>query len=136
MRGEASALSNEGLATNRLESLLAKDIAEVRHEIARLARDKKKRFVRHSPSSPCVWQPLTVINPETDLPFTAERAWKYIAELAEMGHPMDEVVLRKPPGEVAYEMKVELATNVPPLYIKFQIKGGNIHGRSFHYSSQ
>jgi hypothetical protein len=117
-------------------SPLANENEDLRREIARLARDKKRRIVPNSPKIPCVWQPLTVTNPESDLPFTSERAWQFIAELIEAGHPIQEVTLEKPMGDTAYVMEVELAPNTTLLYIKVQLKGGQILGRSFHYSTK
>jgi hypothetical protein len=113
---------------------LGKDLEDVRKEIARLARDKRRRFVPNSPEVPCVWQPLKVTSPASDLPFTEPGAWQYIAELVEGGHEIEVITLEKPQGETGYVMIVELTpTN---LYIKVQIKGGKILGRSFHYSTK
>jgi hypothetical protein len=84
---------------------------------------------------PCDWQPLTVVNPDSDLPFTEERAWHYIAELAESGHAIQQIVMKQPPGDRGYVMVVSLHSNSPDLYIKVQVKGGRIFGRSFHLST-
>jgi hypothetical protein len=83
---------------------------------------------------PCDWQPTTVTNPTVGMPFTDIDAWRFIAELAESGHPMEEIMLDQPKGAKGYVMIVELEVNTPNLYIKVQLKGGKIFGRSFHYS--
>jgi hypothetical protein len=85
---------------------------------------------------PCHWHPTTVINPRAGIPFTDISAWHYIAELVEAGHEIGEVVLEQPVGEKAYVITVQLETNLPELYIKFQLKNGNVFGRSFHYSTK
>lgn len=84
---------------------------------------------------PCVWQPTTVINPSTGIPFDDISAWHCIADLAEDGHALEEMVLDQPQGEIGYVMIVNLDSSSPPLYIKLQLKGAFIFGRSFHYST-
>jgi hypothetical protein len=113
---------------------LAEELAEVRVEIARLARRKDVRFVPRSPKLPCDWKPTTVMNPDVGIPFTDISAWHYIAHLAESGHHIEEIELDQPKGEKGYVMIVELRDNPSDLYIKVQLKGGRIYGRSFHCS--
>ena len=85
---------------------------------------------------PCHWHPTTVTNPVVGIPFTDISAWHLIAELAEGGHKLEERVLEQPSGEKAYVLCVRLEANMPELYIKVQLKNGNIFGRSFHYSTK
>lgn len=113
---------------------MVNSLEDIAKQIALLARRKDARFVPRSPAMPCVWQPTTVTNPETDIPFTDISAWHFIAELAEAGHPIEEIVLDKPKGEKAYVMKVTLESS-DRLYIKVQPKGGKIFGRSFHHDT-
>jgi len=108
--------------------------AEVRDDIANMARRKNARIVPRSPEMPCDWNPTTVINPEVGMPFTDISAWHYIADLAESGHPIKEIILDQPKGDKGYVMVVKLEASAPDLYIKVQLKGGKIFGRSFHYS--
>ncbi len=84
---------------------------------------------------PCDWQPTTVNNPNVNIPFDDISAWRFIGELAVSGHPIEVKQLDQPPGDTAYVMIVELEKNRPKLYIKVQLKGGAIFGRSFHYST-
>jgi hypothetical protein len=79
---------------------------------------------------------MTVTNPETDLPFTEPGAWRYVAELAESGHPIQRIVMKQPAGEIGYVLIAPLDANSPDLYIKVQLKRGKIFGRSFHLSTQ
>ena len=57
-----------------------------------------------------------------------------IAELLDGGHPLEEIILYKPPGKRAYVMHVELVVGQPKLYIKLELRSGKVIGRSFHYS--
>lgn len=109
---------------------------ELRREIARLARRKDMRFVPRSRKMPCRWQPTTVTNPEIGIPFNDITAWHYIAKLAEDGCKLEEKVLEQPSGDKAYVISVPLEANMPELYIKIQLRNGNIFGRSFHYSTE
>jgi len=85
---------------------------------------------------PCHWQPTTVTNPLTGIPFTDISAWHYIAELAEAGHKIETITLEQPEGETAHVMSVPIGTNMPDLYIKVQLKRAKIWGRSFHHSTE
>ena len=109
---------------------------EVRRELARMARRKELRIVQWTRVRPCEWRPMEVINPESGLPFTEVRAWEYIAELLHAGHPLEEVALDQPPGEVGYVLIVTLDPEVSALYIKLQFLHGRVLGRSFHYSDR
>ncbi len=66
--------------------------------------------------------------------FTEPGAWELIAELAEGSEPMQEVTLRQPDGDKAYEFNLRLAPSEPQLYIKVQVKRDTLWGRSFHYA--
>ena len=68
--------------------------------------------------------------------FTDISAWSRIADLAEAGHPIEELQLEQPKGEIGYVMSVTLDEKQPELYIKVQLKRGKIFGRSFHYSTK
>jgi hypothetical protein len=113
---------------------LLDDLDEIRRQISLYARRKDSRIIPNSIDRPCRWTPTEVENPASGLVFTTERAWIYIAELAESGHPLEEMILDRPPGEKAYVMKIPLVENVSELYIKIQIEKNKIWGRSFHYS--
>ncbi len=115
---------------------MSDEIERIRQEIVRLARRKDARIVPRSREMPCRWQPMTVTNPETDLPFTEAGAWRYVADLAEFGHPIDQMIMKRPAGEIGYVLIAPLVRNSADLYIKIQLKGGKIFGRSFHLSTQ
>lgn len=79
---------------------------------------------------------MQVVNPESGLPFTEVRAWEYIADLLDANHPLTEITLEHPPGELAYVMTVSLAERTPELYVKLQLLRRKVLGRSFHYSDR
>ena len=109
--------------------------ADVRRQMARAARSKKLRTHDWTRDIPTEWNPTSVANPETGLPFTEVSAWNFVAVLLEGGYPIEEVLLRKPPGIVGYVMCVPLEPGKSDLYIKLHPhKGGMVYGRSFHYS--
>jgi hypothetical protein len=74
-----------------------------------------------------------VCDPETGLPFTEAGAWDFVANLLESGHPVELVVLEKPPGATGYVLKKQV-TQHDTIYIKLRIRAGCVIGRSFHYS--
>lgn len=106
--------------------------SKLRPEIEKLARDPRNRFSAYSPSLPCDWAPGTILNPESDMPFTEVGAWNLICDLLAGSHPFVEVKLRVPPGCKAYETTCRLRADLPPIYIKVQLYKGKVYCRSFH----
>lgn len=64
--------------------------------------------------------------------FSDESAWLLIIDLLESDQRFIPTPMRKPPNTIAYETIVQLAPNLPELYIKVQSFKGRILGRSFH----
>jgi len=85
---------------------------------------------------PTEWTPGKVVNPEVDMPFTEAGAWQFVANLLDTGHPVQQISLRHSSSELAYVMLIDLKPGLPKLYVKLQLKGGKICGRSFHYSDR
>jgi hypothetical protein len=112
------------------------ELDAVRRELSRLARRKDARVIVWSPQMPSEWTPGKINNPQVDMPFTEAGAWHFFADLLDCGHPIRRVALKRPPGEEAFEMSVDLKPGMPRLYIKVQLKYGKIIGRSFHYSDR
>ena len=107
-----------------------------RHQLVVLARRPSARtsdFIRARPTD---WRPTDVRNPNgiLDSHFTNSTAWELIAERLEAGEEVEVIELRKPPGASGYVMRIQLAADLPELYIKLQLGAGKIFGRSFHYS--
>lgn len=106
----------------------------VRKQIASLARNSKCRqngFSRHRPVD---WNPRAVGSPRSGLPMNDNDAWNLIAELAETGHPIQKIKLDQPEGEIGYVMIADGYANAPDIYMKVQLKGPGVIGRSFHNS--
>lgn len=81
---------------------------------------------------PCRWFFYEVLTDE-GVPFTEAGAWRFIADLLDQGHPFDDIiVLDNPPGALGYVMKKQ--TRYGEIYIKLQLGGDCVFGRSFHYS--
>lgn len=110
------------------------DLDSIRRELAVLARRKKARVTVWNPDAPNDWRPTQIKHPTTGGFFTVVGAWHLIADLLDGGHPLEEIILCKPPGKRAYVMHVELVVGQPKLYIKLELGSGKIIGRSFYYS--
>jgi hypothetical protein len=106
-------------------------------EIARLGRQSRHRLNDFSDSAPCRWQPHTVENPETGLPFTDASAWEFICDRLE-AYPEQfvETKLEKPAGQIGYVTVVTLEPTNVLVYIKVQLVQGRARGRSFHISTK
>jgi hypothetical protein len=72
--------------------------------------------------------------PETGLFFTDNAAWGLICDLLEQDpEAFQEVVLERPPGELAYAT-VHTLRDGTRVYIKVQLSRGKARARSFHIS--
>ena len=69
-----------------------------------------------------------------DTHFTDASAWEFIASQLEADCEVETIILEKPLGAKGYVMKIELASDETPIYIRVQLRGNKIIGRSFHYS--
>jgi hypothetical protein len=99
------------------------------------ARSRRTRLVHFSREAPTRWHPTDVRNPEDPTTtFTDEGAWLLIADLLDSDHPIKSEPLRLPPGKMGYVLLVEIAADLPKLYIKLQVGSGKVIGRSFHLS--
>jgi len=112
------------------------DTKEKLAEIARLGRYASSRRQDFSPSSPCVWCPHVIVDPETGLPFSDASTWQLICKhLDECPESFQEVRLRKPPGQIAFETVLTLPSN-DRVYIKVHLFQRKAYGRSFHISTK
>ena len=108
----------------------------IRHELATLARNSRRRSSEFSRHRPTEWCPSEVRNPDgvLDTHFTDSTAWELIAVRLEQGEHVKVIELHQPMGTKGYVMLIELGSDVPRLYVKLQLGSGKIFGRSFHYS--
>lgn len=111
---------------------------KMRNELIRLAGTSHLRRTRFTQTRPTKWLPRTVPNPSDSSSdyFTPEGAWELIVDYLKVGHPVEEVVMRKPPGKTGYVMLIQLNPEDPEIYVKLEIDRGNIWGRSFHLSEK
>lgn len=109
---------------------------ETRRQLVSLARNPRARKSEFSPSQPTRWNPGQVRNPDgvIDMYFTPLTAWELIAIRLEEGEEVEVIELRQPKGAKGYVMLIDLGSELPKLYVKLQMRGGVIFGRSFHYT--
>lgn len=112
---------------------MAEDDASLRKRLIRLCDSKRTRSVAFEPQAPSKWQPRQFTDPRSRQSFSDESAWSYIVECLEKGVEIQTIVLRKPPGAQAYVLLLA-GVNQQKLYVKLQICGGCVRGRSFHES--
>ena len=75
-------------------------------------------------------------DPRTGEAFTEDGAWEYVAQSIDNGIEIEIVDLEKPPGKKGYVMKLSSHDPQVPIYVKLQIGGDCVIGRSFHYSTR
>ena len=93
----------------------------------------KTAFTRERPTK---WHPRSVSNPTSGIEteFTDTTAWSFIASRLAAGDAAEVVDLQKPPGKKAVVMNIDLGSGLPKLYVKLELSGAFVYGRSFHYS--
>lgn len=107
--------------------------AAIRARLAALARSKRTRQTQFTAAMPTRWQPAQVTDPTTRQAFTEDGAWQYIANQLDAGVSIEAIPLEKPPGKTGYVLKLPGA-NGAVIYVKLQICGDHVRGRSFHLS--
>ncbi len=112
---------------------MAQPVDEVRRLIVTHIR-ARRRLLPHFKQMPTDWCPGKVRNPTSGMYFTETGAWARIAEFVDDGGQITEIILRKPKGEVAYTMLIDLHDGGPPVYVKVMLAGDHVIGRSFHPS--
>ena len=106
----------------------------LRQEVARRARDKRRRQSLFTATEPCDWRPRQVLHPAAGVPFTDAGAWNFIADLLESGQEVKTKRLDRPAGQIGYVMVVKGHRECPEIYIKVTLSRNMINGRSFHDS--
>ena len=105
--------------------------ADIRKRLVALAGSRRTRRVEFTPQSPSRWQPRQFTDPRSRQAFTDEGAWEYIVDHLNADVPIEEIVLDKPLGAKAYVVHLPGANNAN-IYVKLQICGDHVKGRSFH----
>jgi hypothetical protein len=109
------------------------EASAIRNRLIALAESRRTRLVEFTPRSPCRWQPRQFTDPRSGQAFTDESAWEFIVDNLQCGIAITEMALDHPPGKKAYVLHLPGA-NKRTLYVKLQICGDHVKGRSFHES--
>lgn len=110
--------------------------ADIKKLLTRFASSRGTRNTEFSNAAPCKWQPTATTDPRTKQPFTDDNAWEYIIEYIDNGTKIYKIILKKPAGKIGYTMLLPSIHSDRPIYIKLQICGDHVKGRSFHYCEQ
>ena len=111
------------------------DLVAERGALIRLYASKRTRVVTFTAEMPCRWQPRQFTDPRTRQAFTDEGAWSYVLAHLEIGCEIEAITLDRPPGARAFVMLLP-GVNAQKIYVKLQIVGGRVIGRSFHESEK
>lgn len=79
----------------------------LRKELAKFCSSKRTYRSDFSPTMPTHWSPQHVKHPVTGDAFTDPGAWNFVKDLLEAGHPVEVIILDKPPGKKGYVLKCE-----------------------------
>ena len=105
-----------------------------RRRLAGLARNPRCRLTKHTPQRPCEWNPEgTASARDPDYPFTAPGAWAFIAEHLEAGRDIYSIPLDRPPDGIGLVIFLPPVPRWRGLYVKFEVAGPGLYGRSFHH---
>ena len=115
----------------------ASELTEVRRRLAMFASRKEARFNEFARERPIEWRPSSIMNPRTGFYVSPLEAWALIVDELTAGCALEEIELQQPPGRKAYAFLIELEPNSsrPPIYVKLELLGDRVIGRSFHYST-
>ena len=106
---------------------------DIRWQHVALSKSRKSRTSVFTPARPTHWAPFEVLRPDSGEPFTPDGAWRFIVELLEGGVDIDVIELDTPPARKGYVIMAE-GFEGEKIYIKLQLGGGQVIGRSFHHS--
>lgn len=105
-----------------------------RQELVRRALGgRRTRTALFSKAAPTKWHPTSLIHPGDGVPFTEDNCWTFIADAISGGAPVQEMILRKPPGKRGFVLHLAGHGGVT-IYVKLQLSADKVMGRSFHES--
>ena len=108
---------------------------DLRARLTKLCMSKRHRVTKFSSKRPVRWHPTSVCDLGSTTPFTESGAWEFIACHIEDGTQIKTITLDKPPDKIGYVMLVGGNCN-EKIYIKLEIVGEKVFGRSFHASGE
>lgn len=103
-----------------------------RARLAGLARQAKCRTSAFSQHRPCQWDPFNTLS-DGGYSYTDAGAWAALADYLESDAPIYTTSLDKPPGAWAYVLFLAPTKLWRGIYMKFEVTGPGLHGRSFHH---
>lgn len=65
--------------------------------------------------------------------FTGPGSWAFLADYLESNGDIYSITLDKPPDRIAYVIFLPPTTVWRGLYVKFELAGPGLYGRSFHH---
>jgi len=102
----------------------------IRQELIRYAKSRRTRTTTFKPHR---WQPTALTDPRSGQAFTEEGAWEYVVEQLEAGVTIYKMTLDIPQGKTGYYFLMASNYSEKKIYVKLQICGNSVRGRSFHY---
>jgi hypothetical protein len=105
----------------------------IRCRLIRLCESKRTRRAIFTSDMPSKWQPRQFTDPRSGQAFTDDGAWTYISQSLAMGVDIEEIVLEQPAGAAGYVFFLA-GVNKRKIYVKLQMCGNHVRGRSFHES--
>lgn len=105
---------------------------EIRKRLADLCLSRRTRTHVFSVEAPCDWRPSAVTDPRTREAFTEDGAWDFVSNLLRSGHTVEAINLDRPAGKIGYVLKYTSECRSISIYIKLQMMGDCVKGRSFH----
>ena len=106
---------------------------DIRRQLLLLAESRRTRTSIFTAARPTHWAPTAVRRPGTGEPFTPDGAWTFVVDLLKGGHPIEAIILDKPPGRTGYVL-IGDGHGEEEIYIKLELCSGVVVGRSFHVS--
>jgi len=103
-----------------------------RARLAGLARQSRCRTSTFSRSRPCQWDPFTTLS-DRGYSYTDAGAWALVADCLESELPIYTINLERPPGASAYVFFLPPTRTWRGVYMKFEVTGPGLYGRSFHH---
>jgi len=111
---------------------------DIRRQLVAFARRPRDRISKWTRARPTDWRPESVNRPNApfDSTFRDATAWDLIASKLEEGHAVEVIELRRPSGAKGYVMHIDIEAGRPQIYVKLELAGRKVFGRSFHYSEK
>lgn len=111
------------------------DVESIRLALAQMCRDPAMRVTGRLQDVANRWEPMTVREPDTQMLFTDDGAWHFIADLLTSGAPTKCITPTDEYPDFAYYL-IEKSTHSKPIYMKIALRrdAKKVVGISFHYS--